>query len=58
MPASAGGPQDRFARVRYGGRVQWHGLGVFHFDAAGRITGKLTYATFRLPLREQAGQSR
>jgi ketosteroid isomerase-like protein len=39
-----------YARARYGGRLQWHGLDVFHFDAAGRITGKFTYATFRLPL--------
>ncbi|SDT05878.1 YybH family protein [Actinoplanes derwentensis] len=43
-----------FARLRYGGRMQWHGLDVFHFDADGRITGKFTYATFRLPLWERA----
>ncbi len=43
-----------FAGLRYGGRVQWHGLDVFHFDDAGRITGKYTYATFRLPLWEAA----
>ncbi|MEV6633312.1 nuclear transport factor 2 family protein [Actinoplanes sp. NPDC051470] len=41
-----------FARARYGGRFQWHGLDVFHFDAEGRITGKFTYATFRMPLFE------
>ena len=41
-----------FARARYGGRLQWHGLDVFHFDADGRISGKYTYATFRLPLWE------
>ena len=41
-----------FARARYGGRLQWHGLDVFHFDADGQITGKFTYATFRLPLWE------
>ncbi|AGL13988.1 nuclear transport factor 2 family protein [Actinoplanes sp. N902-109] len=39
-----------FARLRYRGRMQWHGLDVFHFDTEGRITGKFTYATFRLPL--------
>jgi ketosteroid isomerase-like protein len=41
-----------FARLR-GGRIRWHGLDVFHFDAEGRITGKFTYATFRLPLMER-----
>jgi ketosteroid isomerase-like protein len=44
-----------YARLRHGGRLQWHGLDVFHFDPAGRITGKYTYATFRLPLMERAG---
>ncbi|MGM1058647.1 YybH family protein [Saccharothrix sp. Mg75] len=47
-------PLRWFARLRHGGRVQWHGLDVFHFDADGRITGKFTYATFRLPLWERA----
>ena len=47
-------PLRWFARLRYNGRVQWHGLDVFHFDTAGRITGKFTYATFRLPLWERA----
>jgi ketosteroid isomerase-like protein len=47
-------PLRWFARLRYGGRVQWHGLDVFHFDSAGKITGKFTYATFRLPLWERA----
>jgi ketosteroid isomerase-like protein len=42
-----------FARVRHGGRLQWHGLDVFHFDADDRITGKFTYATFRLPLMQR-----
>ena len=46
-------PLRWFARIRYGGRVQWHGLDVFHFNAAGQITGKFTYATFRLPLWER-----
>jgi hypothetical protein len=35
--------------------MQWHGLDVFHFDADGRITGKFTYATFRLPQWEAGG---
>lgn len=47
-------PLRWFARLRYRGRMQWHGLDVFHFDSAGRITGKFTYATFRLPLWERA----
>ncbi|WP_067502604.1 nuclear transport factor 2 family protein [Actinoplanes sp. TFC3] len=38
-----------FARVRHGGRLQWHGLDVFHFDADGLISGKFTYAMFRVP---------
>jgi ketosteroid isomerase-like protein len=42
-----------WARLRYGGRLRWHGLDVFHFDTDGRITGKFTYATFRLPLMER-----
>ena len=45
-------PLRWFARTRYGGRLQWHGLDVFHFDADGLITGKFTYALFRLPLFE------
>ena len=45
-------PLRWLARARHGGRIQWHGLDVFHFDAEGRITGKFTYATFRLPLFE------
>ncbi|WP_306214763.1 nuclear transport factor 2 family protein [Actinoplanes sp. RD1] len=48
----ASAPLRLFARLRHGGHVQWHGLDVFHFDAAGRISGKFTYATFRLPLWE------
>jgi hypothetical protein len=40
-------------RLRYGGHLRWHGLDVFHFDTNGRITGKLTCATFRLPLMER-----
>ena len=47
-------PLRLLARARYRGRIQWHGLDVFHFDSAGQITGKFTYATFRLPLMEAA----
>ncbi|GLY93864.1 nuclear transport factor 2 family protein [Actinoplanes sp. NBRC 103695] len=46
-------PVRLLARLRYGGRMQWHGLDVFHFDDAGQISGKFTYATFRLPLWER-----
>jgi ketosteroid isomerase-like protein len=47
-------PVRWFAQLRYKGRMQWHGLDVFHFNEDGQITGKFTYATFRLPLWEQA----
>ena len=40
------------ARARYRGRMQWPGLDVFHFDNEERITGKLSYPTFRLPFME------
>jgi uncharacterized protein (TIGR02246 family) len=36
-------------RARYGTRVGWHGVDVFHFDAAGKITGKYTYANYGRP---------
>ena len=48
-------PLRLLGRARYGGRLQWHGVDVFHFDEAGMITGKYTYATFRRPLFERAG---
>jgi ketosteroid isomerase-like protein len=51
-------PLRWLARLRYRGRPQWHGLDVFHFDTAGLITGKFTYATFRLPLMEPQLASR
>jgi ketosteroid isomerase-like protein len=50
-------PMRWFARIRYGGHLQWHGLDVFHFNSAGLITGKFTYSTFRLPLMERATRS-
>ena len=36
-------------RARHGSRVGWHGVDVFHFDAAGKITGKYTYANYDRP---------
>lgn len=41
-------------RVRHGSRVGWHGVDVFHFDAAGKITGKYTYAAYTRPRLERA----
>jgi len=38
-----------FIRTRYGQRVRWHGVDVFHFDAAGKICGKFTYANYDRP---------
>lgn len=35
--------------LRHGTRVGWHGLDVFHFDAAGKIIGKYTYANYDRP---------
>ena len=36
-------------RLRHGRAVAWRGVDVFHFDAAGRIAGKYTYANYRRP---------
>ena len=36
-------------RARYGARVAWQGVDIFHFDAAGKITGKYTYANYGRP---------
>jgi uncharacterized protein (TIGR02246 family) len=45
-----------YARLRYGERAGWYGVDVFRFDAAGRITGKYTYANYRRPhLRADLG---
>jgi uncharacterized protein (TIGR02246 family) len=41
-------------RARHGTRVGWHGVDVFHFDAAGKITGKYTYASYDRPKLERA----
>jgi uncharacterized protein (TIGR02246 family) len=43
-------------RVRYGKRVGWRGVDVFHFDEAGKIAGKFTYANYDRPqLRRDLG---
>jgi uncharacterized protein (TIGR02246 family) len=42
-------PLRLFARLRYGTRMRWHGVDVLHFDADGAITGKYTYANYRIP---------
>ncbi|HLK41475.1 MAG TPA: nuclear transport factor 2 family protein [Polyangiaceae bacterium] len=40
----------------FGPRAGWHGTDVFHFDAAGKITGKFTYANYTRPqLRRDLG---
>jgi uncharacterized protein (TIGR02246 family) len=36
-------------RARHGTRVGWHGVDIFHFDTAGKITGKYTYANYHRP---------
>lgn len=36
-------------RLRHGSRVGWHGVDVFHFDEAGLIRGKFTYANYDRP---------
>jgi ketosteroid isomerase-like protein len=41
-------------RARYGTRVGWHGVDVFHFDTMGKITGKYTYASHGRPKLEPA----
>ncbi len=41
-------------RARHGARVGWHGVDVFHFNAAGLITGKYTYAAYTRPRLERA----
>lgn len=40
-------------RLRHGTRVGWHGIDVFHFDAAGKISGKFTYANYGRPRLER-----
>ncbi|MFD9698744.1 YybH family protein [Lentzea sp. NPDC059081] len=35
--------------LRYGSRMVWQGMDVFHFDADGLIVGKYSYANFKIP---------
>ena len=35
--------------ARFGPRAGWYGVDVFHFDAAGKITGKFSYANYGRP---------
>jgi hypothetical protein len=35
--------------ARFGARAGWYGMDVFHFDAAGKITGKFSYANYGRP---------
>jgi ketosteroid isomerase-like protein len=45
-----------FVRLRHGTRIGWRGVDVFHFDGAGRIRGKFTYANYDRPqLRADLG---
>lgn len=41
-------------RLRHGARVGWEGVDVFHFDEAGQITRKLTYAGYVRPRLERS----
>src|SRR6185503_3348119 len=36
-------------KARFGPRVGWYGIDVFHFDADGKITGKFSYANYDRP---------
>ncbi len=41
--------QRIIARVLVGERFGWEGVDVLHFDAAGKISGKFTYAGYKQP---------
>jgi hypothetical protein len=41
-------------RLRHGSLVGWRGVDVFHFDTAGKITGKYTYANYDRPRLSRA----
>ena len=48
--------QRIFVSLFVGQRFGWEGLDVFHFDAAGKIVGKFTYANYSRPqLRRDLG---
>ncbi len=45
-----------YLRARFGTRLGWRGVDVFHLDDAGKITGKFTYANYDRPqLRRELG---
>ncbi len=46
--------QRWFLRARHGERLGWRGVDVFHFDAAGQITAKFTYANYDRPQLRRA----
>lgn len=48
--------QRTFLKARYGAKVGWRGLDVFHLDETGAIVGKFTYANYGMPqLRRDLG---
>jgi len=49
------GWRELFLKNVYGRRCHWHGMDVFHFDDAGLITGKYSYANTLLPLFRRDG---
>ena len=42
-----------YLRARFGSRVGWRGVDVFHLDAANQIVGKYTYAGYDRPRLER-----
>jgi ketosteroid isomerase-like protein len=45
-----------YLRARFGSKLGWRGVDVFHLDAAGQIAGKFTYANYDRPqLRRELG---
>jgi uncharacterized protein (TIGR02246 family) len=42
-------PIKLLLKLRYAGRAGWYGVDVFHFDPAGLITRKYTYANYGRP---------
>ena len=47
--------RNALARLTVGRRCRWQGLDVLHFDAAGKIRGKFTYAPLARPQLEPDG---
>jgi hypothetical protein len=50
-------PQRWLFRALYGRRAGWYGTDTFHFDEAGKIVGKFSYANYgrRPQLRRDLG---